>query len=143
MSVTQYVAKFEELYRYGHAIAPTEEDKVRKFEWGLGSTRKIVMGMGYTSYAEAVKCALRMEMEDVDFRAKRQGSSSGGPIRTVQNNNDRGPYPAKVNPAQINTQPWKRGDRRQGPSGSNTITQQSDALTVKPLGISAVIDLGQ
>lgn len=97
MIVMQYVAKFEELYCYGCATIPTEEDKVRKFEWGLGATCKTMTGMGYATYANVVKCTLRMERDETDFRTRFQGSSSGGPIRTVQNNINRGPHPSGPN----------------------------------------------
>jgi hypothetical protein len=47
MTVTQYAAKFEELSRYAKTLVPTDEAKARKFEWGLGETRRSVMALEY------------------------------------------------------------------------------------------------
>ncbi|KAH7833208.1 hypothetical protein Vadar_004115 [Vaccinium darrowii] len=38
MTVTQYMARFEELLRYALEYIPTDEKKARQFEWGLDLT---------------------------------------------------------------------------------------------------------
>ncbi|KAI8538370.1 hypothetical protein RHMOL_Rhmol09G0097500 [Rhododendron molle] len=70
MTVAQYAAKVKELSRYALTTISTEDDKARKFEWGLTSSRKAVVGLEFPTYSQVVKCALRLEREDMDFKAK-------------------------------------------------------------------------
>ncbi|KAI8535829.1 hypothetical protein RHMOL_Rhmol10G0204900 [Rhododendron molle] len=82
MTVAQYATKFEELSRYAPTTIASEDDKERKFEWGLTSSRKAVVGHEFPTYSQVVKCALWLEREDMDFKAKwkKTGTSAGGPI---------------------------------------------------------------
>ncbi|XP_058189234.1 uncharacterized protein LOC131306821 [Rhododendron vialii] len=43
MTVTQYVAKYEELSHYALDSIPNEDKKARRFEWGLTTTRWAVV----------------------------------------------------------------------------------------------------
>ncbi|XP_058211641.1 uncharacterized protein LOC131323819 [Rhododendron vialii] len=61
MTVTQYAAKFEELSLYALTSIPTEDKKARRFDWGLTTARRAVVAQAFTTYAEVVKCALRLE----------------------------------------------------------------------------------
>ncbi|XP_058181257.1 uncharacterized protein LOC131299696 [Rhododendron vialii] len=112
MTVTQYAAKFEELSRYAQNIILTKDDKARRFELGLNSTRTTVVGHAFPTYSEMVKCALRLEREDMASKArlKKTVTTVGRPIRTGQssnNNNTRGPYPARPFNQQPNNQQWR------------------------------------
>ncbi|XP_058217374.1 uncharacterized protein LOC131328447 [Rhododendron vialii] len=93
MTVTQYAAKFEELSRYALAAMATEDKKARRFEWGLTTARRAVVSQVFPTYAGAVKCALRLESEENDFKAqwKKATGNTGGPIRTQPSNNNCGP----------------------------------------------------
>ncbi|XP_058198410.1 uncharacterized protein LOC131313933 [Rhododendron vialii] len=109
LTVTQYAAKFEELSRYALTSIPTEDKKARRFEWGLTTARRAVVAQAFTTYAEVVKCALRLESEENDFknRWRKATGNTGGPIRTQPSNDNRGPHPTKpFNPSQ-NNQPWE------------------------------------
>ncbi|XP_058202625.1 uncharacterized protein LOC131317061 [Rhododendron vialii] len=90
MTVTQYAARFEELSRYGTTIIPTDDDKARKFEWGLNETRRTVMAQTLPTYSQVVQCALKMERENVDFKTRREQKKAipavGGSIRTNPTN---------------------------------------------------------
>ncbi|XP_058219243.1 uncharacterized protein LOC131329855 [Rhododendron vialii] len=70
MTVTQYAAKFEELSRYALDSIPNEDRKARRFEWGLTTARKAVVAQAFTTFAEVVKCALRLESEESDFKTR-------------------------------------------------------------------------
>ncbi|XP_058185826.1 uncharacterized protein LOC131303052 [Rhododendron vialii] len=117
LTVTQYAARFEELSCYAQNIIPTEDDKARKFEWGLSTSRKAIVGHAFPTYSEVVKCALRLERADMDYKKKAE-TSIGGPIRTGQNSNtnsdNRGPYLMKPFNSQANNQPWRSVGTTQG-----------------------------
>ncbi|XP_058217373.1 uncharacterized protein LOC131328446 [Rhododendron vialii] len=95
LTVTQYAAKFEELSLYTLTSIPTEDKKARRFEWGLMTTRKAVVAQAIATYAEVVKCALRLESEELDFKTrwKKATDDTGGPIRTQPPNDNRDPTP--------------------------------------------------
>ncbi|XP_058181155.1 uncharacterized protein LOC131301571 [Rhododendron vialii] len=105
----EYAAKFEELSRYALTSIPTEDKKARRFEWGLTTARKAVVAQAFATYAEVVKCALRLESEETDFKTrwKKVTSSTGGPIRTQPPNNNRGPYHNRPFTPSQNNQPWR------------------------------------
>ncbi|XP_058216787.1 uncharacterized protein LOC131327659 [Rhododendron vialii] len=109
MTVTQYTAKFEELSHYALTSIPTEDKKARRFEWGLTTARKAVVAQAFTTYAEVVKCALRLESEETDFKTRwrKATSGTGGPIRTQPPNNNRGPYPTKPSIPPQSNQSWE------------------------------------
>ncbi|XP_058203051.1 uncharacterized protein LOC131317519 [Rhododendron vialii] len=94
MTVTQYAARFEELSRYGTKIIPTDDDKARKFEWGLNETRRAVVAQTLPTYSQVVQCALKMERESLDFKTRREQKKAisivGGPIRTNLTNREEG-----------------------------------------------------
>ncbi|KAI8524676.1 hypothetical protein RHMOL_Rhmol13G0166500 [Rhododendron molle] len=106
MTVTQYAAKFEELSRYAPEAVATEDKKARRFEWGLTTARRAVVAQAFTTYSSIVKCALRLESEEADFKTRwrKATGNTGGPIRTQPaNTNNRGPYFTKPsNPTQSN-----------------------------------------
>jgi hypothetical protein len=109
MIVTQYAAKFEELSRYASDAVTTEDKKPRRFEWGLTTARRTVVAQTFATYTDVVKCALRLESEEADFKTRwrKATSSTGGPIRTQTSNNNHGPYPIKPpNPLRSN-QSWE------------------------------------
>ncbi|XP_058216665.1 uncharacterized protein LOC131327526 [Rhododendron vialii] len=85
MTVTQYAARFEELSRYGTKIIPTDDDKARKFEWGLNETRPAVVAQTLPTYSQVVQCALKMERENLDSKTRREQKKTipavGGPIQ--------------------------------------------------------------
>ncbi|XP_058216793.1 uncharacterized protein LOC131327666 [Rhododendron vialii] len=97
MTVTQYAAKFEELSRYAQTAVATEDKKARRFEWGLTTARRAVVAQAFPTYSGVVKCALRLESEETDFkiRWRKANNSTGGPIRTLLPSNNHGPYPTK------------------------------------------------
>ncbi|GMP66411.1 hypothetical protein CsSME_00026780 [Camellia sinensis var. sinensis] len=69
MTVTQYVAKFEELARYATRYVENDEDKARKFEWGLDPTiRGRVLPMQLLTFADVVNTALDSEREVADSK---------------------------------------------------------------------------
>ncbi|XP_058217364.1 uncharacterized protein LOC131328436 [Rhododendron vialii] len=92
MTVTQDAAKFEELSRYALTSIPTEDKKARRFEWGLTTARRAVVAQAFTTYAEVVKCALRLDSEETNFKTRWRKAigNTGGPIRTQTSNNNRG-----------------------------------------------------
>ncbi|XP_058218101.1 uncharacterized protein LOC131329060 [Rhododendron vialii] len=129
MTVTQYAAKFEELSRYALAAIATEDKKARRFEWGLTTARRAVVSQAFPTYAGAVKCALRLESEENDFKTRwrKATGNTGRPIRTQPFNNNRGPYHTKPFTPSQNNQPWKiaalgRGKQQRG--GKNIATIQ-------------------
>ncbi|KAH7843326.1 hypothetical protein Vadar_015193 [Vaccinium darrowii] len=64
MTVTQYMARFEELSRHASEYIPTDEKKARQFEWGLDLTlRERVVGLRLGIFAEIVEVALIHERE--------------------------------------------------------------------------------
>ncbi|XP_058189251.1 uncharacterized protein LOC131306839 [Rhododendron vialii] len=109
MTVTQYTTKFEELSRYALATIATEDKKARRFEWGLTTARRAVVSQAFPTYAGAVKCALRLESEEIDFKTRWRKATGNidRPIRTQPSNNNRGPYPTKPFTPSQNNQPWK------------------------------------
>ncbi|KAI8550655.1 hypothetical protein RHMOL_Rhmol06G0124200 [Rhododendron molle] len=54
MTVTQYVAIFEELSRYALTAIATEGKKARIFEWGLTTARRVVVAQAFTTYAGVI-----------------------------------------------------------------------------------------
>ncbi|XP_028069881.1 uncharacterized protein LOC114272392 [Camellia sinensis] len=67
MSVAQYANRFEALSRYASAIVANEEDKVRRFEWGLDTDiRGRLIAVQLSTYAQMVDRALIVERELVD-----------------------------------------------------------------------------
>ncbi|KAI8538530.1 hypothetical protein RHMOL_Rhmol09G0110600 [Rhododendron molle] len=109
MTVTKYAAKFEELSRYAPEAIATEDKKARRFEWGLTTARRAVVAQAFTTYTGAVKCALRLESEEADFKTrwKRATGNTGGPIRTQPPNNNHGPYFTKPSNPPQNNQRWR------------------------------------
>ncbi|XP_058181226.1 uncharacterized protein LOC131299662 [Rhododendron vialii] len=97
MTVTQYAAKFEELSCYALAAIAMEDKKARRFEWGLTTARRVVMSQAFPTYVGALKCALRLESEEIDFKTRWRKATGnvGRPIRTQPSNNNCGPYPTK------------------------------------------------
>ncbi|XP_058223204.1 uncharacterized protein LOC131332910 [Rhododendron vialii] len=129
MIVTQYAAKFEELSRYALAAITTEDKKARRFEWGLTTARRVVVAQAFPTYTGVVKCALRLESQENDFKTRwrKATGNTGRPIRTQPSNNNRGPYPTKPFTPSQNNQPWKtaapgRGEPQRG--GKNIATVQ-------------------
>ncbi|XP_058217379.1 uncharacterized protein LOC131328453 [Rhododendron vialii] len=116
LTVTQYAAKFEELSRYALTSIPTEDKKARRFEWGLTTARKAVVAQAFATYAEVVKCALRLESEELDFKTRwrKATDGTGGPIRTQPPNDNRGPYPTKSSNPSLSTQPWRTAIPKSG-----------------------------
>ncbi|XP_058216870.1 uncharacterized protein LOC131327753 [Rhododendron vialii] len=119
LTVTQYAACFEELARHAATIVPTDDAKARKFEWGLSrSIRTSVVSHEYPTYAKVVRCALMMERESSDSRStweaqKKNGPSSGGPIRTNNNRTfiaQTPYYQSNPRPLQQTTQTWKNSN---------------------------------
>ncbi|XP_058198395.1 uncharacterized protein LOC131313920 [Rhododendron vialii] len=121
MTVTQYATKFEKLSRYAQTVVATEDKKARRCEWGLTTARRAMVAQAFPTYSGVVKCALRLESEENDFKSrwKKATSNTSGPIRTQPSNNNRGPYPAKPFISIRNNQPWKiaalgRGEPQRG-----------------------------
>ncbi|XP_058216756.1 uncharacterized protein LOC131327626 [Rhododendron vialii] len=116
MTVTQYAAKFEELSRYALTSIPTEDKKARRFKWGLTTARKAVVAQAFITYAGVVKCALRLESEEADFKTRwrKATSSTSGPIRTQNLSDDRGPYSTKPFTPSQNNQPWRTTNPENG-----------------------------
>ncbi|XP_058223134.1 uncharacterized protein LOC131332843 [Rhododendron vialii] len=121
MTVTQYAAKFEELSRYTQTVVAMEDKKARIFEWGLTTARRAMVAQAFPIYTGVVKCALRLESEENDFkiRWRKATGNTGGPIRTQPSNNNREPYPAKPFTLIRNNQSWKitapgRGEPQRG-----------------------------
>lgn len=56
-------SRFEELSHYATALVPSDDDKARKFEWGLADTRQAVVAQTFSTYSQVVQCALKMERE--------------------------------------------------------------------------------
>ncbi|XP_028114164.1 uncharacterized protein LOC114312152 [Camellia sinensis] len=99
MSVTQYVAKFEELARYAAQYIADEGEKARKFEWGLDPIiRGKVLPLRLPTFADVVDTALDAEREWADskriwmMKTKKGGQSYVGPRRNDRRNVVRTPY---------------------------------------------------
>ncbi|GMP78422.1 hypothetical protein CsSME_00034346 [Camellia sinensis var. sinensis] len=98
MTVTQYVAKFEELARYATRYVENDEDKARKFEWGLDPTiRGRVLPMRLPTFADVVDTALDSEREVADSKRiwslkKENNQSNVGPERNSQKHAAHKPY---------------------------------------------------
>ncbi|XP_058211547.1 uncharacterized protein LOC131323719 [Rhododendron vialii] len=116
MTVTQYAAKFEELSRCALDSIPNEDRKVRRFKWGLTTARKAVVAQAFTTYAGVVKCALRLESEEADFKTRwrKATGSTGGPIRTQTLSDNRGPYSTKPFTPSQNNRPWRTANPESG-----------------------------
>ncbi|XP_058202953.1 uncharacterized protein LOC131317415 [Rhododendron vialii] len=109
MTVTQYEANYKELSRYALTSIPTEDKKARRFESGLTTARRAVVAQAFTTYAEVMKCALRLESEENDFKTRwrKANNSTGGPIRTHPPSNNREPYLTKPSNLLQGNQLWK------------------------------------
>ncbi|KAI8530246.1 hypothetical protein RHMOL_Rhmol11G0041400 [Rhododendron molle] len=109
MTVTQYAAKFEELSRYAPEAVATEDKKARRFEWGLTTARRAVVAQTFPTYADVVKCALRLESEEADFKTRwrKATTDTGGPIRTQSPSLNGGSYPVKTFTPPQSNQVWK------------------------------------
>ncbi|XP_028087433.1 uncharacterized protein K02A2.6-like [Camellia sinensis] len=99
MSVTQYVAKFEELARYAARYVADEEEKARKFEWGLDPIiRGKVLPLRFPTFADVVDTALDAEREWADskriwmMKTKKGGQSFVRLRRNDRRNVVRTPY---------------------------------------------------
>ncbi|GMP97505.1 hypothetical protein CsSME_00045729 [Camellia sinensis var. sinensis] len=98
MTVTQYVAKFEELARYATRYVENDEDKARKFEWGLDPTiRGRVLPMPLPTFADVVDTALDSEREVADSKRiwslrKENNHSNVGPERNSRRHVAQKPY---------------------------------------------------
>ncbi|XP_058216896.1 uncharacterized protein LOC131327781 [Rhododendron vialii] len=88
MTVTQYMARFEELSRHASMYVPTDAAKARKFDWGLEDPlRGKVVGMELSTFSRVVRATLINERELNDSRRilnQKKATQMGGPIR---NNN--------------------------------------------------------
>ncbi|XP_058185737.1 uncharacterized protein LOC131302964 [Rhododendron vialii] len=86
MTIIQYAAKFKELSRYAQTTIATEDKKARRFEWGLTTARRAVVAQTFPTYTGVVKCALRMESEENDFKTRwRKATGRGEPQRGSRN----------------------------------------------------------
>ncbi|XP_028058454.1 uncharacterized protein LOC114262299 [Camellia sinensis] len=98
MTVTQYVAKFEDLARYATRYVENDEDKARKFEWGLDPTiRERVLPMRLPTFADVVDTALDSEREVADSKRirslrKENNHSNVEPERNSRRHAARKPY---------------------------------------------------
>ncbi|XP_028066267.1 uncharacterized protein LOC114269198 [Camellia sinensis] len=86
MTMTQYVAKFEELARYATRYVADDEEKARKFEWGLDPIiRGRVFPLRLPTFANVVDTTLDAEREVVDTKRiwslKKESQSHVGPER--------------------------------------------------------------
>ncbi|XP_028094729.1 uncharacterized protein LOC114294783 [Camellia sinensis] len=120
MTVTQYVAKFEELARYAARFVANDEEKAKMFEWGLDLTiRGRVLPQRLPTFAEVLDTALESEREVTDTRKawnKRRGSQkSVGPQRNQKGNMMPKPY-SRPQP-QPQQQQIQRGGYQQRPTG--------------------------
>ncbi|KAI8555123.1 hypothetical protein RHMOL_Rhmol05G0149700 [Rhododendron molle] len=61
------------------------------------TAQRAIVAQAFTTYAEVVECALRLESEELDFKAqwKKKNGSTSGPIRTQPPNHNRGLHPTK------------------------------------------------
>ncbi|XP_028087684.1 uncharacterized protein LOC114288380 [Camellia sinensis] len=119
MSVTQYVAKFEELARYATRYIADEGEKARKFEWGLDLIiRGKVLPLRLPTFADVVDTALDAEREWVDskeiwmMKTKNGGQSFVGPRRNDRRNVVRTPY---TRPSQQPQQQSQKGSLQTKP----------------------------
>ncbi|KAH7856003.1 hypothetical protein Vadar_031528 [Vaccinium darrowii] len=123
MTVTQYMARFEELSRHASEYIPTDEQKARQFEWGLDLTiRERVVGLRLRTFAEVVEVALIHEREIMDARkiSNQQKMTSGGPIR---NNNNRAFVNKKPYDNQPQNQTWKNRNTASGQQQWTSVDQ--------------------
>ncbi|XP_028100489.1 uncharacterized protein LOC114299855 [Camellia sinensis] len=98
MSVAQYANR--SLSQYASAIVANEEDKVRRFEWGLDiNIRGRLIAVQLSTYAQMVDRALIMERELADSeRIRNQRSRNnnqprgGGPVRNTRDHPSPAPY---------------------------------------------------
>ncbi|XP_058198469.1 uncharacterized protein LOC131313992 [Rhododendron vialii] len=69
ITVTQYMARFEELSRHASMYVPIDAAKARKFEWGLEDPlRGKVVGMELPTFSRVVRATLINERELNDSR---------------------------------------------------------------------------
>ncbi|XP_077221966.1 uncharacterized protein LOC143855785 [Tasmannia lanceolata] len=67
--VSQYEAKFTRLARYATHLVTDVQSKVDKFQYGLKpSVRRALAALGFQSYEAMVRCALKVEIEYLDFQ---------------------------------------------------------------------------
>ncbi|XP_028054834.1 uncharacterized protein LOC114259046 [Camellia sinensis] len=100
MSIAQYANRFEALSRYASAIVANEEDKVRRFEWGLDTDiRGRLIAVQLSTYAQMVDRALIVERELADSECIRNQRSrnnnqlrGGGPVRNTRDHPAPAPY---------------------------------------------------
>ncbi|XP_058180064.1 uncharacterized protein LOC131298599 [Rhododendron vialii] len=134
LTVTQYAAKFEELSRYALTSILTEDKKARRFEWGLTTARKAVVAQAFATYVEVVKCALRLESKELDFKTRwrKATDGTGGPIRTQTLSDNRGPYSTKPFTPSQNNRPRRTANPESGKpkrSGRDIATVQCFQLS--------------
>ncbi|XP_028091504.1 uncharacterized protein LOC114291829 [Camellia sinensis] len=93
MTVTQYVAKFEELARYAAQYVANEGEKTQKFEWGLDPIiRGRVLALCLPTFVDVVGTTLDAEREWADskrtwmMKTKKRGQSFVGPRRNDRRN---------------------------------------------------------
>ncbi|XP_028098457.1 uncharacterized protein LOC114298150 [Camellia sinensis] len=97
MTVTQYVAKFEELARYATRYVADDKEKARKFEWGLDPIiRGRVLPLQLPTFADVMDTALDAEQEMVDTRQiwslKKESQFDVGPKRNSRRHAVQKPY---------------------------------------------------
>ncbi|XP_028106501.1 uncharacterized protein LOC114305596 [Camellia sinensis] len=115
MTMTQYVAKFEELARYATRYVANDEEKARMFEWGLDLKIKgRILPQRLPSYAEVLETTLESESEVNDARKasnKRKGSQvSIGPQRNPKGSMTSKPH-SRPQPQQQRQQPQQQIQR--------------------------------
>ncbi|XP_077251803.1 uncharacterized protein LOC143891031 [Tasmannia lanceolata] len=68
-TVSQYEAKFTRLARYATHLVTDVQSKVDKFQYGLKpSVRRALAALDFQSYEVVVRCALKVEIEHLDFQ---------------------------------------------------------------------------
>ncbi|XP_077249920.1 uncharacterized protein LOC143889551 [Tasmannia lanceolata] len=68
-TVSQYEAKFTRLARYATHLVIDVQSKVDKFQYGLKpSVRRALAALDFQSYEAMVRCALKVEIEHLDFQ---------------------------------------------------------------------------
>ncbi|XP_077223357.1 uncharacterized protein LOC143856961 [Tasmannia lanceolata] len=68
-TVSQYEAKFTRLARYATHLVTDVQSKVDKFQYGLKpSVRRALAALDFQSYEAVVRCALKVEIEHLDFQ---------------------------------------------------------------------------
>jgi len=91
LSVTQYVAKFEELLHHVPRLVTSDEDKARKWECGLDfSLKEKIIPMRLPTYQGVINAAVDAEKEKTYERKvlsqKKSGTlPRGGPVRNTKN----------------------------------------------------------